>query len=238
MDKKVLLQKLEKLFNIKELSEGFKSQQDAISWSNKVAPLLQFNPQYYHNFIQNSHKLNLSLSSYTLKPAFNIMKSQLEMAIEELRLKIEMEEGIPDQMYFSENSYLDVQKNVAKVISQAQKSLWIFDAYMDGKIIEELSEIVADEFKLLTNQVKGLFKQRISAFKQQFPNKTIEVKQSDKSHDRFYIIDQDQVWTLGTSLNKAGQKATLLSKIKVESERQKILKDFNTWWYLASILNI
>jgi hypothetical protein len=34
--------------------------------------------------MQNSHKMNLKLSSYTLEPAFNIMVSQLQMAINEL----------------------------------------------------------------------------------------------------------------------------------------------------------
>jgi hypothetical protein len=42
MDKKELLKKLEALFKIKELKESFKTQEDAISWANKVAPILKF----------------------------------------------------------------------------------------------------------------------------------------------------------------------------------------------------
>ncbi|MFQ6126484.1 MAG: hypothetical protein ACE5R6_18005 [Candidatus Heimdallarchaeota archaeon] len=84
MNKNSLLQKLKKLFEIKEVKEGFPSQQACIEWANKVAPLLKFNQQYYVNFIQNAHKMNLNLSSYTLEPAFNIMVSQLQMAINEL----------------------------------------------------------------------------------------------------------------------------------------------------------
>lgn len=234
MDKKILLKKLEDLFQKKEIAEGFKSQQDAISWSNKVAPLFKFNQQYYKNFIQNAHNLNLNISSYTIIPSFNIMKSQIEMAIEELKLNIEMEESIPNQIYFPENSHLDIQKNIARIIRLAQKSLWVFDAYMDEKIIEELSEVSAPEIKLLTHQTKGLFQQRFDALKQQFPTKTIFVRKSDKSHDRFFIIDQDQVWTLGASLNRAGHKATLLSKIVPDSEKKKIADDFNNWWDSAS----
>lgn len=230
MDKKILLKKLEDLFQKKEITEGFKSKQDAISWSNKVAPLLQFNQQYYINFIQNAHNLNLNLSRYTTIPSFNIMKSQIEMAIEELKLNIEMEESIPNQMYFPENSHLDIQKNISRIIRQAQKSLWVFDAYMDEKIIEELSEVSAVEIKLLTQQTKGLFQQRFDALKQRFPTKTIFVGKSDKSHDRFYIIDQDQVWTLGASLNSAGRKATLLSKIMSDPEKKKVMDDFSSWW--------
>ncbi len=236
MERVEILKRLQELFTIRELTEGFPDQQSAISWSNKVAPLLQLvSSQYYLNFIQNSHMLNLNLSSYSIIPALNIMKSQMEMAIEELKLKVELEKGLPDQMYFSEKSYLDIQKNLARVLRQATKRLWIYDPYMDEKIIEELADILANEIYLLTDRPKPLFSQRLAALKQQFPNKKIESKTSDKSHDRFFIIDDAQVWTLGASYNKAGQKATLLSKITNPIERDKIIKDFKDWWQSATI---
>ena len=237
MDKKKLLIKLEDYFNRRELTAGFESQAKARSWANKVAPLLKFvDMQYYQNFVVYSHKLNLNLSNVTLIPAMNIMKSQLEMAIEDLKLRIELEERLVEEIYFPENSQLDIQKNLAKVIRQATKTLWICDPYMDEKIVEELTEVQAEEIMLLTSQVKGLFAQRLSAAKQQYSSKAIEARISNQFHDRFYIIDRDQVWTLGASLNKAGQKATLLSKIKTDQERQKVIKDFEAWWASATPL--
>jgi hypothetical protein len=231
MDKKLILKKLLELFDIKELKDGFSSQEAAISWSNKVAPLLKLiDPQYYINFIQNSHKLNLNLSSYSLIPALNIMTSQMEMAIEELKIRIAIEEGLPDEMYFSENSYLDIQKNVARIIRQSKILLRICDGYMDEKIIEELTQVNAQEIRLLTTKQKGIFRQRLEAARKQFPSKRIEARESDKFHDRYYIIDQDQVWSLGASYNKAGQKATLLGKIKSNPEKDKIISDFEKWW--------
>lgn len=79
-----------------------------------------------------------------------------------------------------------------------------------------------------------MFKQRLTAAKQQFQSKIIEARKSDKFHDRYYIIDEDQVWILGTSYNKAGQRATLLSRIKKETEKQKIISDFKKWWSSAT----
>lgn len=233
MDKKILLQKLEKLFEMMGKFES-KSNEEIVTWANQVAPILKLiNKQYYVNLIRCAHSFNLNLSIYTLEPSFNVMRSQIQMAIEELKLSIEMEDRIPEQMYFPENSYLNIQKNIARVIRQAQNSLYILDAYMDEKIVEELTEIIASEIRLLTNKRKGLFLQRLSALKKQFPTKLIEARCSDKSHDRFYIIDKDQIWTLGASLNKAGQKATLLSKIRNDSDKQKIINDFESWWNLA-----
>ena len=85
-EKRILLHRLEELYKVKEVKEGFKSQQDCIHWANGVAPLLKFNQQYYVNFIANSHKINLkNISSNLSGSLFNVMVSQVEMAIEELR---------------------------------------------------------------------------------------------------------------------------------------------------------
>jgi hypothetical protein len=77
MDKKTLLEKLEELYNKKEVKEGFPSLEALLDWSNTVAPLLRFNKAYHTNFVVNAHKFNLPLSSYTLEPALKIMTSQL-----------------------------------------------------------------------------------------------------------------------------------------------------------------
>ena len=118
MNKKTLLSKLEELYGVKEVIDGFPTQQACIDWSNKVAPLLKFNQQYYINFIENAHKMNLSLSSCTLEPAFRIMVSQLQMAIEELKIRIETglnkkNEGNRSDMYI-DKTRIEELKSITK----------------------------------------------------------------------------------------------------------------------------
>jgi len=91
--KMILLKRLEKLYRRKEIKDGFSSKQACLEWSNKVAPLLRFNNQYYANFLANAHKMNLRLSPPTIESAFSIMISQLRMAIEELKSDIEFARG-------------------------------------------------------------------------------------------------------------------------------------------------
>ncbi|MDD5129721.1 MAG: hypothetical protein PHS66_01520 [Candidatus Omnitrophica bacterium] len=133
MDFGGILKKLQDLYNIEEVEKGFPSQQACIDWSNKVAPLLKFNEQYYYNFIQNAHKINLPLSSYTLKPAFNIMKSQVQMAIEEL--KLEKESG-------KENATKPKQKSVdsEKVFINACGPLAKDACDLNNEITQEFNE--------------------------------------------------------------------------------------------------
>lgn len=84
-----LLNQLEEFYSINELTSGFKSQEDCIAWANKVAPILKFNNQYYKNFIGCSHKLNYKGISCDLGGSLlNVMKSQVEMAIFDLKQDI------------------------------------------------------------------------------------------------------------------------------------------------------
>lgn len=157
MDKRDLLHKLEKL-QVRSIND-FKTQDDIVAWSNKIAPILErVNTQYHASFIGQAPKFSMRLSNDTLLPAFGIMHSQVEMAIDELKLDLEDESSIQDQYYFSVNSQLDIQKTIARIIVQAKNQLWVSDGYMDEKIIEELTEVVAPEIRLLTKQPRSLFK--------------------------------------------------------------------------------
>jgi hypothetical protein len=91
MTKKETLQRLEELFRAKEVTDGFPSQQACLSWANKVAPLLRFNPQYHQTFLYYLQIISKNISIYTAEPAFRTMQSQVEMAIEELKIDIAAE---------------------------------------------------------------------------------------------------------------------------------------------------
>ncbi len=93
MNKNQILKKLEELFYSKEVKEGFSSKESCMDWANKVGPLLKFNQQYYYMFLQYAHRVSLPVSSYTIEPALNIMKNQVQMAIEELKIEIEHDDA-------------------------------------------------------------------------------------------------------------------------------------------------
>lgn len=80
---------LRQLLSAKELSEGFKSQQDCIDWSNKVAPLLKFNEEHYQTFREAAHRINvIGLSMKFQDSNLNIMKSTATQALIELESNI------------------------------------------------------------------------------------------------------------------------------------------------------
>lgn len=94
MAKKETLHRLEELFSAKEVTDGFPSQQACLSWANKVAPLLRFNPQYHQTFLYYLQIISRNISIYTAEPTFRTMQSQVEMAIEELKIDITSENNV------------------------------------------------------------------------------------------------------------------------------------------------
>ncbi len=85
MEKREILIKLEDLFRIPEVRSGFPSKEAGLSWANRVAPLLRFNPQYHEPFLHYLQVVSYNVSNYTAAPAFRNMLNQVEMAIAELK---------------------------------------------------------------------------------------------------------------------------------------------------------
>ena len=145
MNKIALLRKLEELYGFKEVQDGFPTQQACIDWSNRVSPLLKFNQQYYINFVANAHKMNLPLSAFTMEPAFRIMVSQLQMAIEELKHDIEAREGEnnskEERDLYIDEMRLDALKRIPKTDFDLTKLI---------RILEEINLCSRNECYLAT----------------------------------------------------------------------------------------
>lgn len=234
MDKGFLLQKLKNLSV--DSAEDFKSIDEIDLWANQVAPLLEqidYSCIIYFRAARMQSHYNNTTSRW--EPNINLMLNQYKLALEKLKLQLEESNLTPDTKYFPQNSRLQIQVFVANLMTQAQNSIWIYDPYMDEKIIGELLNVNANEIRLITQFPTKIFETRLTAALTDFAGKkNIEVKISDSSHDRYYIIDEKVIWNLGASLKDAGKKATTANKITTEKEKQEIISDFNSWWNSAS----
>jgi len=113
MNKEDTLKRLEDIFNAPEVTAGFPSQAACVSWANKAAPLLRFNDQYYQTFMYYSQIINRNVSIFTAEPAFRTMVSQVEMAIEELKIDIAHQKNAPEHCNDSANKtdVIDIKPN-------------------------------------------------------------------------------------------------------------------------------
>ena len=118
----------------------------------------------------------------------------------------------PHEGIFYDGQIFDAYAFVANIIKTAKQSIILIDNYIDESVFLLLSKrekgVTAQLFtKHLTPQLK-LDSER---FNTQF--EPIDIKEFSKSHDRFIIIDQKDVFHIGASLKDLGKKWFAFSKM-------------------------
>ena len=133
---------------------------------------------------------------------------------------------IPTQGVFFEGQVFDAYELTSRIIRSANKSIVLIDNYIDESTFTHLSK--KEKKVRVTLLSKSHSKQLgldLKKANEQYGN--FELKTFSKSHDRFLIIDQNEVYHLGASLKDLGKKwfaFSKLDKLSVESMLNSILE--------------
>ena len=112
------------------------------------------------------------------------------------------------------------------------------DNYLQKSILPMLVGIVEKHKKftikfLVGNKNKSKFDGLIADlpdFSKQYPLVQIECKQHDDLHDRYIIIDDDFLYTVGSSLDSVGEKGNFISIIRDEKSKSDHMSDTIDLW--------
>jgi hypothetical protein len=180
---------------------------------------------------------NQVLKDYLLKGyALNNRMNRLEDHIESINNKVQQidlqihSKLIPTQGIFFEGQVFDAYELTSRIIRSAKKSIVLIDNYIDENTLTHLSKKAKNvRITLLTkNRSKQL---SLDLKKANAQYETFTLQQFDKSHDRFLIIDQNEVYHLGASLKDLGKKWFAFSKLderSMESLLNSILEVIKT----------
>ena len=121
-----------------------------------------------------------------------------------------------DQGVFFDGQVYDAYVFIADLIRSANKSIYLIDNYVDDSILTILLKRKSNvKVILFTNSVSKQLSLDLQKHNSQY--EAVEVKILKFSHDRFLIIDHDEVYHIGASLKDLGKKWFAFSKIKKES---------------------
>jgi len=121
----------------------------------------------------------------------------------------------PKQGVFFDDQIFDAYVFVSDLIKLAEKSIVLIDNYVDESVLLLLSKRDKNvSAKILTSNLNATLKQDLSKHNAQYL--PIEIDVFTKSHDRFLIIDDTQVFHIGASLKDLGKKWFAFSKIESE----------------------
>ena len=122
----------------------------------------------------------------------------------------------PKQGIFYDGQVFDAYELASKIIRSAKKNIVLIDNYIDESTLTHLSKKTkAVKVLLLTKTITKQLTLDVKKANEQYSH--FELKAFTKSHDRFLIIDNTEVYHLGASLKDLGKKWFAFSKLEKNS---------------------
>ena len=123
----------------------------------------------------------------------------------------------PKQGIFFDGQVFDAHKFVSGLIRKAKKSVLLIDNYIDETVLDLLTKKKKNVAVIIfTNKLTKAMLLDAEKFNAQYP--TIKLQEFTKSHDRFLIIDDKDIYHLGASLKDLGKKWFAFSKMEIPVE--------------------
>lgn len=126
---------------------------------------------------------------------------------------------------FFEGQIYDAYSKIKEIFMKTKENLIIVDAYADITILDMIKKLNVNVI-VITKQNGLLTNMDIKKYNNQYHNLTI--KYSDAFHDRYFIIDNNEVYHCGASINHAGARTfsinTLEDKEVCDALKNKINK--------------
>ena len=164
---------------------------------------------------------NKVLKEYLLKGySVNQRLNQLEQRVSRTEEKIDffVRTSLPPiEGIFHNGQIFDAYKFAADLIRSAKKSILLIDNYVDESVLLMLSKrnagVIAD---IYTQTVSRQLQLDLQKHNSQYP--PIDINTCRKCHDRFLIIDSEEVWHIGASLKDLGKKMFAFSRLNIPAE--------------------
>lgn len=132
-----------------------------------------------------------------------------------------------EQKIFFEGQIYDAFSLIIKLIQKADYGIVLIDNYVDISTLNILSKKKKNvKAKIYTLKKSKLSEKDIKNFNAQYP--FLEVKYTEKFHDRFLIMDDKSAYHIGASVKDAGKKCFGINQIQDDSIIQDILHRLET----------
>lgn len=122
----------------------------------------------------------------------------------------------PKQGIFYDGQVFDAHKFVSSLVRKAEKSIMLIDNYIDESVLDLFTKKRKGvTVTILTSKPNKSLQLNEKKFNEQHPS--VAIKEFNKAHDRFIIIDNKDVYHFGASLKDLGKKWFAFSKLEKSS---------------------
>lgn len=161
---------------------------------------------------------NHLLEGYTINNRINLLELKLNTDIDKLTKKMNEIELIistnelPIQGVFFDGQIFDAYELMSKIIRSAKKEIILIDNYIDESVLMHLGKRAANvEAIIYTRKITKQLELDLDKYNSQYA--PILVRELCESHDRFLIIDRNELYHIGASLKDLGKRWFAFSKL-------------------------
>ena len=115
-----------------------------------------------------------------------------------------------EQLVLKDTVY-DAYSNILKILSSAREEIIIIDMYADIKLLDLIRSLKC-KIILITRDSPRLSDIVIEKYNEQYKN--LVVKRDNSFHDRYFIIDKEDIYLLGSSINNIGDKTSMIIRLE------------------------
>ncbi len=164
------------------------------------------------NFLKENSSLLQKIEQ--IEKRQTIYEYKTDKKINKIFQLLESDSNKPRQGIFFDGEMFDAYVFVNNLIKSAKKSIKLIDNYIDETVLTLFTQNQKIDVTIYTKISKKL---TLDLKKYNAQYKPITVKEFKKSHDRFLIIDDKEVYHLGASLKDLGKKWFAFSKMSIDS---------------------
>ena len=126
--------------------------------------------------------------------------------------KLNKKEINKEYIFFKGQIY-DSYSKIIDILNTSKESITIIDSYADKVLLDIISKI-NKKVILITKNNSLLSKIDIDKYKEQYNN--LSIKYNNNFHDRYIILDNKEIYHIGTSINHIGCKTFSINKLEDE----------------------
>ncbi|MDY0321040.1 MAG: ORF6N domain-containing protein [Arcobacteraceae bacterium] len=140
---------------------------------------------------------------------------QTDTKIEQILNALEDKTTKPKQGIFYDGQIYDAYVFVNDLLKNTKSDIVLIDNYIDDTVFTLLSKYQNLNIKIYTQTITKQLHLDYQKYKSQYQN--IELVEFKKSHDRFLILDNKEIYHIGASLKDLGKKWFAFSKFEIGS---------------------
>ena len=181
---------------------------------------------HFRQWANNILKNNL-LKGYSINQRIDYIENKFEQKLNDHDVQLDgineqinyfVQKSIPPvQGVFYDGEIFDAYNFVAELIKTANKSIAVIDNYIDESVLTMLDKRKDGVSVIIyTDKINKQLQLDIKLHNSQYP--IIDVFTIKNCHDRFIIIDEEEVFHIGASLKDLGKKLFAFSKLNISSD--------------------